>query len=383
MKGISYFMSKKLSNFELMRIVSMFFIVIGHIIVHGHVFSNCTDPSIKLFFRFILFLVIVHVNSFVLLTGYFQSKKSFKQSSLWKIINANWFYRVLIMISLLLFGVITVDKVTFIKEILPININEYWFIQNYILLYCLSPFLNKAIRSFDKVTFQRLLFVLFIIFSILPIMTGNGFINNTGYTLYTFICLYMTGAYLREYPLQNSYLFQKMSRNMFQLFMIMIFVFFLFVNMTTTSFFQSILHYNPVTKEFAGYFVKAKIMYHNPFIIVQSIAYFGFFTALVIKQNKFINKIATAVFGVYLIHENNFIRDILYKTLLIDNGHISSYKFILYFFVVAILIYVVCTIIELLRQLLFKFIYDLKLSKKIRDKYYSFIKNFYFTKKPL
>ena len=148
--------TKRQVNFELMRIVSMFFIVIGHMIVHGHILQNCSNPSIKLFFEFILFLVIVHVNSFILLTGYFQSKKSFKQSNLWKIINANWFYRIVIMIVLLLLGVITVDKVTFIKEILPININEYWFIKSYILLYCLSPFLNKAINSFDKRTFQRL-----------------------------------------------------------------------------------------------------------------------------------------------------------------------------------------------------------------------------------
>ena len=376
-------MQKRLSNFELMRIISMFFIVIGHVIIHGHIIGHCTNPSIKLFFEFILFLVIVHVNSYILLTGYFQSKKSFKQSSLWKIINANWFYRVFIMIGLMLLGVITVDKVTFIKEILPININEYWFVKSYILLYCLSPFLNKAINSFDKRTFQKLLIVLFILLSILPIITGNGFFSNSGYTLYSFIFLYLIGAYIREYPIKKSYLFKKMSNSMYQLILIGTFIFFLFINITTYYFFQSILDYNSVTKEFSSYFINAKISYNNPFIMIQSLAYFGFFASLSIGYNKFINKMAGAALGVYLIHDNNFIRDIIYKKFLIDVPDINAYKFIIYFFIIAVIIYITCTIIELLRLLLFKFIYNRKLSKKIRDRYYNFIKNIYFTKKPL
>ena len=40
--------NKRNSNFELMRIVSMAFIVLWHIIMHGNVLSNCTNPAIKM-----------------------------------------------------------------------------------------------------------------------------------------------------------------------------------------------------------------------------------------------------------------------------------------------------------------------------------------------
>ena len=55
------------SNFELMRIVSMLFIIIWHIIVHGGII-NCTG-TLKLVIDFIYLFTVVHVNSFVLLTG--------------------------------------------------------------------------------------------------------------------------------------------------------------------------------------------------------------------------------------------------------------------------------------------------------------------------
>lgn len=368
------------SNYELMRIISMFLIVLVHIIIHGHILQNCTNQSLKLIINFIVFFALIHVNSFILVCGYFQSKSTFKQSNLWSIINANWFYRIFIMIILLILGLISVDKVTFIKEILPININEYWFIKNYILLYCLSPFINKAISSFDKKTFQRLLILLFIIFSILPTITGNNFIHNTGYTLYSFICLYLVGAYLREYPVDKSYIFKKMSNNMYQIVLIIIFFSMLFANLANHYFVDSIIKYNTVINEFGSYFTNSSKSYSNPFIIIQSIAYFCFFGTLNIKNNKKINRIAALTFGVYLIHDNNFIRSILYDALLINKIAIKSYKIIIYIFIAAIIIFIICSIIEFLRQVLFKLIYNFKISYKIRNSYYNFINNIYFIK---
>lgn len=58
------------SNFELMRIVSMFFIVIYHIIIHGKILENSHGTTHFLLY-IILAICIVHVNSFILVTGYF------------------------------------------------------------------------------------------------------------------------------------------------------------------------------------------------------------------------------------------------------------------------------------------------------------------------
>ncbi len=115
-------------------------------------------------------------------------------------------------------------------------------------------------------------------------------------------------------------------------------------------------------------------LYSNPIVILQSICFFSFFETLDIKS-KVINKVASLSFGIYLIHEHIQIRTSLYQLLKINDGPITSYHFIWYMFLIAILIFVVCAIIEWLRQLIFNFIYNRKLSKKFRIKYRRWIEN--------
>ena len=71
-------MKKKIrqSNFELMRIISMFFIVIWHIIVHGGLLNNTIGVN-HFLIQLILCIIVVHVNSFILISGFFQYSKNF------------------------------------------------------------------------------------------------------------------------------------------------------------------------------------------------------------------------------------------------------------------------------------------------------------------
>lgn len=367
------------SNYELMRIVSMFLIVLYHVIYHGQVLQNCCNEGAKIILELLEFFTLVHVNSFILVSGYFQSTSNFKQSKLWSILNASFFYRVVIMVILLILGVITLDKLTIIKEAFPININEYWFIKCYILLYCLSPFINKGLKNFDKKSFQKLLVVMFIIFSILPVMTGRLFFENNGFSLYQFVYLYIIGAYLRRYPLDKNYIFKVMSKRMYQLVLVFIFFGVLILNYIFSKYALSIIGINTVLDEVSSYITDASILYNNPFVVIQTIAYFAFFGTLSLK-NKVINKISALTIGVYLIHDNNFVRALIYDALKINNGPIYSYKFIIYVIIISIVIYICCLIIEWLRQLLFRFVYNLKISNKIREKYYHFINSIHFVK---
>ena len=362
------------SSYELMRIVSMFLIVLYHIILHGKVLENCQNEGLKIIFEFIEFVTLVHVNSFILVTGYYQVESNFKQSKIWSLLNANWFYRVLIVILLLTFNIVSIDKVSLIKEIFPINLNEYWFFKNYLLLYCLTPFINKGIEKLNKSTYQKMIIVSFIIFSIVPSVTGGSYFDNSGFTLYQFVFLYMVGDYLKKYPLSKSYIFKVMSKNMYKLILIFILFTCVFSNYILYKYSMSVSSVNTVLGEISSYVSRASTLYNNPFVIIQSICFFEYFGTLTIK-NRYINKLASLVFGIYLIHDNNFSRGLIYAYLKINDGPIYSYKFIFYVFFIAVLIYAICAVIEYIRQKLFKKIYNFKLSKMIREKYYEFIKN--------
>lgn len=116
------------------------------------------------------------------------------------------------------------------------------------------------------------------------------------------------------------------------------------------------------------------LWYSNPFVIIQSVAYFLFFNTLNIKS-RLINLVSSLTFGVYLIHENWYIRPLLYTNLGINRGPIYSTKFVIYMLLMVCVIFVVCAFIEFCRQQLFKFIRERKISIKIRSKFNDFVRN--------
>lgn len=360
------------SNHEIMRILSMFFIVLWHVILYGGV-SATTNENVKVLCRLIQFIIVVHVNSFVLVSGYYQSKSNFKQSKLWTIINSSWFYRVVIMAIFLITGIEEIGNVQIIKDLLPVTVDNYWFIKMYLLLYCLSPFLNKLIDNLDKSNFQKLLLVNFIILAIIPNITNGEFIFNNGYTLYNFIFLYLLGAYLRIYPLEKSYFFKIFSTNLFRIIMIIIFISCILINNAIFYQGKQLSGINGLFDIFSNTIELNILNYSNPIIIIQSIAYFAFFTTLTIKS-KAINKISGLMLGVYFIHENDHLRSQLYNWIDIFNISKDSILILVQVIVTAIIIFVGCSIIEFARQKLFHLISKNKLSQKIRNNYYNWIK---------
>ena len=187
------------SQFELMRIISMLFIVLYHILVHGKILEHATG-SMSLFLVFIESLILVHVNSFVLVSGYFQCKGKLKLGKAIKINNMTWFYKVVMMLVLVATSLIAKpDLLTRIHTYLPIDYGTYWFINSYLILYLISPILNKVISTSSKKSLQKAILILFIIISVLSTVTRDAFYNTlTGRSLCTFILLYFIGAYIRN-----------------------------------------------------------------------------------------------------------------------------------------------------------------------------------------
>ena len=94
------------SNFELMRIISMFMIVLWHVIIYGKGLANA-DSVLSLNFDIIKSIIVVHVNSFILVTGYFQCDSKFKIKKVLNLLFTSWFYRVLFLIIAICFFLAT------------------------------------------------------------------------------------------------------------------------------------------------------------------------------------------------------------------------------------------------------------------------------------
>lgn len=75
--------------------------------------------------------------------------------------------------------------------------NYKWFITSYIIVYALSPFINRGIEALDKKEFIRLLVVLYFFFYVAPSFLFLDIMGDSGKGVINLMVMYLTGRYLR------------------------------------------------------------------------------------------------------------------------------------------------------------------------------------------
>ena len=132
------------------------------------------------------------VNCFVLISGYFLCTSQFRLGKLVSTWIQAAFYSVgiYLVLSLAHVGGMQFSLKELIKCGLVVTMDRYWFVTDYILLYCLFPILNHAIRSMNQKQHFLSCAVLLLIFSVVPnivyIVDFSGI--NGGYSL-TWFCV--------------------------------------------------------------------------------------------------------------------------------------------------------------------------------------------------
>lgn len=207
---------------------------------------------------------------------------------------------------------------------------EYWFITNYVILFLLIPYINKLLQSLTEKEFISLLLLLFVLFYFFPTFT-NYDLTNLVYVLFGYIIGYFLNIYT-----DNKYL-KKIN---FKVLLLVSWLFVIFITIVL-----NLLSYKiPMISSFTSYFYGISKI---PVIFI-SISLFMIFKNLKINNNKIINYISGSTLAVYLISDNKYIRQLLwlniFKQLVISNPII----FIAYSLSCVLLVYVICTIIDIL-----------------------------------
>ena len=369
-------MKMRRSNFELMRIVSMFMIIVWHLFLYG-VNMDTASPSLKLVFDFFRSIMVVHVNSFILLSGYFLVNSEFKMSKLLKLNDTVVFYKIIIYLIFVYFGFAATDSITILRNFFPLDLENYWFIRIYMLMYIFSPFYNILINKISKNVHKNLLLVMFLVFSFISTFTNQeAVVDNTvyyGYSIVSFTFLYFIGAYLRKYPIDMTYFGKKYSKNFKQFIFILLFIVLALLNycMHITSI--QFMNHDGLFKYIGNIIFISFNQYDNPIVLFQAICYFMIFYYMNFSS-KAINYVSKAVFGIYLIHENLYLRTNMYKWFNFPNL-VNSKTVFVHIFVSALVIFVSCFIIESFRQFIFKKVSNFKISKWWREKYRGYLKS--------
>lgn len=162
------------SNFELLRIIAMFMVLVLHADfqafgepTRADIISSPLTSTFKVFFEM---ASIVAVNVFVLISGWFGIRPSIK--GFCKFVFQCLFFSVSIYLIMIVTGRVELSMrgVASCFALLPGS--SYWFILSYICLYLFSPVLNSFIKSADEKTF------LFVLVSFYVFQTGYAFLGG-------------------------------------------------------------------------------------------------------------------------------------------------------------------------------------------------------------
>ena len=196
-------MSKRLYGLDLLKIVAMIFIIGLHFNYRTGAIANFTFADGRFYPKGISeAFFYVSVDCFVLVTGYFDiAKKQINVKRLVHLVLAVWFYSWAGLLVGLMAG-IRPSLNQLLMCALPFTTEHYWFIDVYLILSLLTPFINKAIADIDRKGYKGILLVGLIGFSVLPSFmpfASEIFFLNGGANIVWFVILYLIGGYLRIY----------------------------------------------------------------------------------------------------------------------------------------------------------------------------------------
>lgn len=312
------------SGIELLRIVLIFMIILFH--VYGSELWNNFNNALFLPEALINSFVVVGVNTFVVISGYFGIK--FRLNTVVSILCQTLFY------SLFIFGIFVClgENLTMkdtLQAIFPISSELWWFITVYLLLYIISPILNLSIEKINKQQFQYLILVA-LFFDCFAGFIFNK-ISGDGYTIFHFITLYYVARYIKIYSISIKHPL----------------LIYCFMSLATFAL-------NYMVCKFSGHPILFGFRYNNPFLIIAAIALFFIFKQFTF-QNKTINTLALYSLGIYMIHRHPLVWDKLAKIIekiSLDNNYIT----LVYLFILSCSIFIACLIIEKIRFTFLSFI---------------------------
>lgn len=320
------------SKLELLRIFSMILIIVHHF-YYNNIILDYTNLNLNQFIVQILSVGgKIGVNCFVLITGYFMINSKFKLKKLLILMGEVWFYSITILLISTLLWNPNIGIKDLIKSIFPISYNHYWFITTYVVMYILSNYINKFLKNLNRKEYIGLIIILFVAFSIIPTFI-NGKIDFSN--IDWFIFMYLVGAYIRLYPKNKKFNNKKIMA------ILIIAVILSILSVYILDLLYAYIKIDPL--HFA-------LPMNQILPLIISICIFLIFLNLNIKNNKTINRIASCMLGVYLIHTNILIRDIIWKEIFKVDKLVNSPYLVLYELLIVSLIFVICVIIDFIRQ---------------------------------
>ena len=232
------------------------------------------------------------------------------------------------------------DTKHLIASFLPFLTNQNWYASAYLIFYPLSIYANKLLQNLERKEHFNLCIILIIIsagLSSIPLQKAF----DPDYLIY-FFTFYFIANYIKKY---NPSCFNNFRKN-------------LIISICLISFFvlwaNGIYYVSKCIKFVSNYYnFFVSLIINDLLKVITAIYIFCTFRELKLKQNKIINLIGGCTFGIYLIHNNRTFKHYMWFELFNTQSYIESLYLPLYCLSCVVILLVIGTLIELVRQKFF------------------------------
>lgn len=333
---------------DLLRILSMFMIVNLHVLGQGGAMVKIVGrPEAYYAAWFLETCAYCAVNLYGLISGYVGVNSKYRPSRILELWLQVFFYSAGITLIYWIFAPGLLVEGSLWKSILPVSWKTYWYFSAYVGVFFLMPYLNKMVNSLTEKEAKRLALTLFLVFSVgtaVPKVNSVDFLQLIGgYSFAWLLVLYLFGACLKKCS------FRRWKNRWYVA---------AYFGLAAFSWAFKIVVEN-YTREIYGEarFGRLFTGYAAPTIFLCAVCLFMIFENLKIKNvglQKMISFASPLAFSVYLIHTQPQIWDNVIKGVFAEFRYLDWWAIIPASLAGAVMIYVVCTLIDVVRSWLFR-----------------------------
>ena len=348
---------QRLPNFEILRVLAMMTIVLLHFYLHGLFYfdqttdsnlnsfslTSATDACLYVFHQCVIIASRTGVNLLVMITGYFMITSRPRLDKVPVIWFQTMFYCVAIYAILVGAGVYDFSLKDFSAQFVPVYNGSYWFVTQYIGLIALAPFVNIMVRNLSRLQYRALLLVLLAMDFEIMCSFGYGKYFSGDCSLFHLTTVYLLAGYIRIHTVDMT------AKKSFIAFCLSVAAMFLL-----TVLYGEYLNYR-LNQPYGHVALTCALVGKNGLPIFTSFLFFVWISKLKVKRNGFTNalvRMAPYTFGVYLIHDNDYIRRLLWDSVM-QHADVHSPWGVAYILAVSATIFIACVGIDFLRKKLF------------------------------
>lgn len=327
------------SNFELLRIVCMVYIIGIHIMTQTDAGLLRYDAGINyVFLVFFSYGGRLACNCYVMIGAWFLTESKFKAEKILNLWLEIFFYTTIITLLCLFCNVGNANIVTLVQAFFPVFGRPVWFPAEYICMLLLSPFMNKLLDT-NIVACRKILIILGTLIigcaSLFPIEHTTPAFSE----LVWFCFLYFLVGYWKAKPRKFCSQGKKCWVLFGIIYMFLCVAYMILVNMGIEQ-----------LKQIANYY---RNHYETLLAFASSVYLFYAMKNTHIPQSRLINGIGGATFSVYLIHQTPAFYPYLWNGIFHVNKYVETKFFFLYMIMVELVLFVGCMPIDRGRKWIF------------------------------